>query len=226
MRKNTWPIRGKNLLKIHEQKYFESQVRRKGERKTGFCYLPIIWQKCKNLYTSFHPFPIFLQLFKIFYERETPRGSCDQWMWAKLIYLLLWSTSSPGIYKDLDNKCIFLSSCNFYKENNPSIGGIFFNILWRVFCQLRVRHMFEKLSNTSHLYYLSLVNLGVDPNKDRTVLAELPAYTSNLPVVWVSHLKRWFLRSRKVILSDGWHRRSRGDRSPPSPAQTAEFWKK
>lgn len=49
--------------------------------------------------------------------------------------------------------------------------------------------MFEELSNNSHLHYLSLVNWGLTLDKDRTVLAELPAFTSNLPAMWVSHLR-------------------------------------
>ena len=43
------------------------------------------------------------------------------------ISLTVKSRGSPGIYKDLDNKCVLLVSCNGYQENNPSISGIFLN---------------------------------------------------------------------------------------------------
>lgn len=68
-------------------------------------------------------------IFKVFYKGEVPRRSCAKGYAQNSESLTVKSRRSPGIYRDLDNKCVLLVSRNCYKENNPSISGIFLNDL-------------------------------------------------------------------------------------------------
>ena len=72
---------------------------------------------------------LIFAIFKVFYKGEVPRRSCAKGYAQNSESLTVKSRHSPGIYRDLDNKCVLLVSCNCYKENNPNISGIFLNDL-------------------------------------------------------------------------------------------------
>lgn len=146
--------------KTHEQNYFELWIRWSGKIWFLFCLLFVRDTRiCTHIFTLS---PIPLQLFKVFYKGDVPRKSCDHKVCTKFRFLLCTVQDSPGIYKDLDDKCALFISRHCCKGNNPASVESFSVFSEGSFVSW-VRHILEEVSSNSCLHSLSLENLGIDP---------------------------------------------------------------
>lgn len=102
--KTAWPTHGENFVKTHKQNYFESRVRRSG--KNWFLLFAYYSPETQKFVHIFLPSPHLLAAISSILQRSSKEEVWPKGMHKTQISFPVKCSGSPGIYKDLDNKCV------------------------------------------------------------------------------------------------------------------------